>query len=63
MLSMFFIAFNLHLPFFPVCLINKIDEIDINQCQLMSTDRLILEMGDRAMTFITVIIRATIDFQ
>ena len=63
MLSVFSIAFNLHLPFSPVCLINKIDEIDINQCQLMSTDRLTLEMGDRAMTFTTVIIRATIDFQ
>ena len=60
---MFFIAFNVHLPFFPVCLINKIDEIAINRSQLMSTDRLILEIGDRAMTFITVKIRATIDFQ
>ena len=38
MLSIFFIAFNLHPPFFP-------------------------EIGDRAMTFIIVIIRATIDFQ
>ena len=35
MLSIFFIAFNLHLPFFPACLINKIDEIDINRCQLI----------------------------
>ena len=58
---MFFIAFNLHLPFFPVCLINELDGIDINRCQLMSTDRLILEMRDRAMT--SVMIRATIDFQ
>ena len=63
MLSIFFIAFNLHLPFFPACLIDKIDEIDINRCQLMSTDRLILEIGDRALTFIIVIIRATIGFQ